>query len=51
MLVKITPEMFRNDNFVSKDGQKISFRKTLAWWNKTFILLHKGDMQICFPLK
>jgi hypothetical protein len=26
MLVKITPEMFRNNNFVNKDGQKILFR-------------------------
>ena len=25
MLVKITPEIFRNNNFVNKDGQKISF--------------------------
>ena len=25
MLVKITPEMFRNNNLVNKDGQKISF--------------------------
>jgi hypothetical protein len=24
MLVKITPEMFQNNNFVNKDGQKIS---------------------------
>jgi hypothetical protein len=23
--VKITPEMFRNNNFVNKDGQNISF--------------------------
>jgi hypothetical protein len=23
--LKITPEMFRNNNFVNKDGQKISF--------------------------
>jgi hypothetical protein len=25
MLVKITPEMFRNNNFVNKDGEKTSF--------------------------
>jgi hypothetical protein len=25
MLVKMTPEMFQNNNFVNKDGQKISF--------------------------
>jgi hypothetical protein len=25
MLIKITPEMFQNNNFVNKDGQKISF--------------------------
>jgi hypothetical protein len=42
MLVKITPEMFRNNNFVNKDGEQIflaEFTKTLAWWNKTFISL------------
>jgi hypothetical protein len=27
MLLKINPEMFRNNNFVNKDGQKISFGK------------------------
>ena len=33
MLIKITPEMFRNNNFVNKDSQKISFGRIHQMYN------------------
>ena len=55
MLVKITPEMFRNNNFVNKDGQQISFGRILPkrWPDgiKHSFPLHKGDMKKFSPSK
>jgi hypothetical protein len=40
--VKITPEMFRNNNFVNKDGQNISF-------GRMHLNVGLGEYNIHFP--
>ena len=51
----LTPEMFRNNNFVIKDGQKISFgrihQKRCPGGITHLFPLNKGDMKICSPEK
>ena len=52
-LIQLTPEMFRNNNFVNKDGQKISFgrihQKRWPGGIKHLFPLHKGDMKFAHP--
>jgi hypothetical protein len=55
MLVKITPEMFRNNNFVNKDGQKISVgrihQNVGTGGIKHSFPLHKGRYENLFTLE